>query len=250
MVEFLGVLQEIFKGALVLIGALIVIGVPLFVIWCVVGVVRSRRRVVVKRVLVALLVLVSLGFGSAATAQEPTWVLVPGHKSTPTVAKVADAPKTIPAYERVVIDGKLWTVPTYINIERFPPLGGKMSPRDAKLLQVYFGPLPDGGWYVNEIRSRRTFEVIWLEKGTMVWMSIGGHDARYLGGCVNRISFLWHDTIEVSQSTPPPPPPPPVTNAQPPMTRGEMAWKVLTLPFRTAWSFWTHPWRGWTPPSQ
>jgi hypothetical protein len=93
-------------------------------------------------------------------------------------------------YEKVVIAGQSWSAPDYINLGKFPPLGGKLSSRDARILQLHQEPLGFSGWFVNELRERRTFEVIWLDKGTMVWVSNGSREARYLESCGNRISFL------------------------------------------------------------
>ncbi|MFA5889053.1 MAG: hypothetical protein WCW47_02085 [Candidatus Paceibacterota bacterium] len=233
MSDFLGLLQTVFKATLVGLGTLFVVGVIVFAIWCAYGVIKSRR--VVTKSFIALVMAVGLlGFGSVAYA--------------------ADAKEPYYGYERCVINGVVWTVPDYINIQRFPPLGGKMSSRDAKLLQVHREPLVEAGWYVNEIRSRHTFEVVWLEKGQMVWASNGGHEARYLDGCINRISLLLANKITVVlQPNPAPPtttPAPSATSPTAPMGIGEMTVRVITYPFRAMWSFWTNPWRGWTAPVQ
>ena len=109
-------------------------------------------------------------------------------------------------YEKVVIDGATWIVPDYINLETFPPLGGKLSERDARILQLHQEPLKEAGWYVNELRQRHTFEVIWLDRGTMIWASNASGEPRYLASCGNRISFLL--AHEITQVNPPAPAPP------------------------------------------
>lgn len=117
----------------------------------------------------------------------------------------AQTTKPYYGYEKVVIDGQTWTVPDYINLQAFPPLGGLVSTRDARILQLHQEPLRLPGWYVNEIRGRHTFEVIWLDKGTMVWVSNGmSHEPRYLVSCGNRISFLLsHNITQVIQAPQP-----------------------------------------------
>jgi hypothetical protein len=105
-------------------------------------------------------------------------------------------------FEKVVIDGKTWTVPNYINIQAFPPLGGKLTARDARMLQLHQEFLAEGDWYVNELRERRTFEIIWIEKGTAVWVSNGyTRIARYLVSCGNRISFYVPPQVISPQQT-------------------------------------------------
>ncbi|OHA91945.1 MAG: hypothetical protein A3J09_00365 [Candidatus Zambryskibacteria bacterium RIFCSPLOWO2_02_FULL_51_21] len=108
----------------------------------------------------------------------------------PVSAQTANDKQPYYGYEKVVIGSQTWMAPDYINLEAFPPLGGKLSERDARILQLHKEPLKTEGWYVNEIRGRRTFEVIWLDKGTMVWASNASGEPRYLASCGNRISFL------------------------------------------------------------
>ena len=109
---------------------------------------------------------------------------------TATAVSAQTTDKPYYGYEKVVIDGATWVVPDYINIEKFPPLGGKLSARDARILELHQRPLREAGWYVNEVRARHTFEVIWLDKGTMILASNASGEPRYLASCGNRISFL------------------------------------------------------------
>lgn len=104
-------------------------------------------------------------------------------------------------YERRVIAGKVWTVPDYINIEVFPPLGGKLTDRDARILRLHKDLLDKGGWFVNELRDRHTFEVMWIEKGTEVWMSGFSREPRYLVSCGNRISPLLAHNVTMYSGT-------------------------------------------------
>ena len=126
---------------------------------------------------------------------------------TATSAIAADAPYY--GYEKRVINGKVWTVPDYINITRFPPNGGKLTSRDALMLDVHLEPLQEAGWFANEIRTRHTFEIIWIEVGEMVWVSNGGHEPRYLASCGNRISPLLAHQISMLPAPAPRPQPSP-----------------------------------------
>ncbi len=114
-------------------------------------------------------------------------------------------------YERVVIQSATWTAPDYINLRDFPPLGGKLTERDARILDLHQEPLKVGGWFVNELRERHTFEVVYLERGTMVWAdNAAGNTPRYLVSCGNRINFLLsHEITQVLNPAPPAPVPAP-----------------------------------------
>lgn len=120
--------------------------------------------------------------------------------STPQVAAQnpeppkVDAPKQEPdpGYEIEIINGKKWKVPTDVDFGTFPPLGGKAKLEQVRQLGLRQRPLrsEEAGWYVNELRNRRTFEVTNLYKGEMVWESIVDGVPRYLHSCGNRIAKL------------------------------------------------------------
>ena len=134
----------------------------------------------------------------------------------------------LPSYRHIVIEGITWTVPDYVDISAFPPLGGKVTERDARLLNLHKEPLmqSEAGYYVNEIRSRHTFEVVWLDAGTDVWFDNGsGRDTRYLVSCGNRIARIMEGRIGII--TPTPTPPKPVPAVTPPKIRLRAPWAWL-----------------------
>lgn len=163
-----------------------------------------------KMLVVLLLAAVSLtacGSNSPATSSPQNVSPPPTLSSTTSNDATTKAPAPYYGYEERTIEGQTWIVPDYINIEAFPPLGGKVTPRDARLLRLVRRPLreSEAGWYVNELRSRRTFEVIRLKAGEMIWASESG-EVRYLDSCGNRISFLLaHHVTEIVNAPKPSP---------------------------------------------
>lgn len=104
--------------------------------------------------------------------------------------------KPVELYERKLIDKVNWTVPKAIDITKWVPLGRVLSERDAKLLRLHVETLKYGGFYYNELRERRTFEVTYIAEGTPVWVDEFGIP-RYLVSCGNLIG-----RVEPTQNCP------------------------------------------------
>ena len=106
---------------------------------------------------------------------------------TPATNQTFNVPtKTVEQYKQLVIDGATWTVPVGIDPN---PLGGLLSEKEARHMGLHKAKLSVGNFYQNEIRSRHTFEVKYLEEGTDVWED-KDNVPKYLVSCGNQIALV------------------------------------------------------------
>lgn len=138
-----------------------------------------RRLLAVLLISLASVSMLACGGGQVPQQQSVTY-------EVPTRQEVGHTKK--------VIAGKTWVIPSHVNIDEWPPMGGVLSERDARLMHLHKEPLKEGGFYHNELRERHTFEVAWLEKGEMVWATADG-TPRYLVSCGNIIAWVLPITV-------------------------------------------------------